>query len=141
MEISINYLAVVVAAIANMAVGYLWYGPVFGKQWKALMGFTPESMKQMKITPQMAMVGGVVTSLIMAYVLAHFINLGMAYFPDASALKAGIHTAFWAWLGFTATTIASSFLWEGKPFNLFLLNASQSFVALIVMSLILVLWP
>ncbi|HLD39833.1 MAG TPA: DUF1761 family protein, partial [Candidatus Nanoarchaeia archaeon] len=33
-----NYLAVLVAAIAAYVVGFLWYGPVFGKKWMALMG-------------------------------------------------------------------------------------------------------
>ena len=32
--VEINYLAVLVAAIASMALGFLWYGPLFGNQWK-----------------------------------------------------------------------------------------------------------
>jgi hypothetical protein len=44
-EITINYAAVLLAAVANMVVGMLWYGPLFGKQWQALMGFNADSMK------------------------------------------------------------------------------------------------
>lgn len=70
-EITINYLAVLLTAIVRMIVGILWYGPIFGKQWKKLMGFTDESMKVMKMKPMQATAGGFVTALIMAYVLAY----------------------------------------------------------------------
>jgi hypothetical protein len=39
--ITINYLAVIAAAIAAVGVGVLWYGPLFGKEWMKLMGYTP----------------------------------------------------------------------------------------------------
>ena len=47
MEIPINYLAVLAAAVSNMVLGFLWYGPLFGKTWSKLMGWgemTPEKM-------------------------------------------------------------------------------------------------
>ncbi|OGG44018.1 hypothetical protein A2841_04045 [Candidatus Kaiserbacteria bacterium RIFCSPHIGHO2_01_FULL_48_10] len=140
MEITINYYAVIAAALANMVIGFLWYGPVFGKYWKGLMGFTDESMKAMKMTPLMAMVGGLITALIMAYVLAHFATVFGAAIDTASVMGA-LTLAFWVWLGFTATTIAGSFLWEGKPVTLFVLNAAQSLVSLSAMALVLALWP
>ena len=48
MTAPINYLAVVLAALAAMVIGFVWYGPLFGKQWMALMGFTPQSMDEAK---------------------------------------------------------------------------------------------
>ena len=42
---NINYLAVVVAAIVNMALGSLWYGPIFGKAWIKMMKFSESDMK------------------------------------------------------------------------------------------------
>ncbi len=47
-QVPINYLAVVVAAIANMVLGFLWYGSLFGKQWIKLSGFTAEAMNEAK---------------------------------------------------------------------------------------------
>ena len=49
METNINYIAVVVAAVASMAVGFIWYGVLFRKQWMSLMGFTAGSMSNMKM--------------------------------------------------------------------------------------------
>ena len=130
-----NYLAILVAAVVDMIVGMLWYGPLFGKQWMAMMGFTPESMKSMKMTPKQAMLGGFVTALVFAYVLAMFADVF-----GALGVSGALSLAFWVWLGFVATMQAGSFLWEGKPFRLFVFNAVESFVAILAMALVVVLW-
>lgn len=140
MDITINYAAVITAAIANMAVGMLWYGPLFGKQWQKLMGFTTESMKAMKLSPFQAMLGGVVTALLLSVVLANDAFVWASFMNDTGTAMFALQLAFWIWLGYIATTQAGSFLWEGKPFMLFVLNATESFVALLAMSLILVFW-
>ena len=134
--ININYWAVLGAAVVNMVVGSLWFGPLFGKMWKNLMGFTDESMKKMSsLTMTQAMLGGAVTSLIMAYVLARFI--AMAGIMD---VKGALLLACWIWLGFMATVHAGMYLWEGKPFKLFVLVALESFVALHLMAVVLVMF-
>lgn len=133
-EISINYLALIVAAIANMAIGMLWYGPLFGKQWMAMTGLTKESMKDMPLKPWQAMIGGLITSLVIAYVLLFFTLTWV------TSLSEALMSAFWIWLGFVATTQLSGFLWEGKSFKLFLLNTGYSLVAYGVMAAILFLW-
>ena len=135
MEISINYLAVLAAGVVNMVVGYLWYGPLFGKMWKSLMGFTDESMKSMKMKPMTAMAFGFVVSLVMACALSRFVLLA-----GAINVMGAWQLAFWVWLGFLATTSISGFLWEGKPFSLFVLNAAEQLVAVFLMTLVLVLW-
>lgn len=131
----INWWAVLVAALAYMGLGSLWYGPLFGKQWMAYVGISEESMKKMPLTPLQAIIGGFVTACVMATVLS-FASLFFA----ATTLMHALLLAVWVWLGFVATTQAGSFLWEGKPFGLFVINASNSLVALVIMSLILVLW-
>ncbi len=40
MERKTNWIAIVVAVVAAMVVGFLWYGPVFGASWMASNGFT-----------------------------------------------------------------------------------------------------
>lgn len=131
----INWWAVVVSTIAYMGIGMLWYGPLFGKQWMAYVGLTPESMKKMPLSAVQAVAGGFVTAFVMSTVLSY-----ASLFFAAMTVTHALLLAFWMWLGFVATTQASSFLWEGKPFGLFLLNASNSLVSLIVISCILVLW-
>ena len=46
--IPINYVAVLVAAVANMILGSLWFGPIFGKMWVKASGMTREKMEEAK---------------------------------------------------------------------------------------------
>src|SRR3989344_8326514 len=98
MEVSINWVAVLVAAVVNMVVGSLWYGPIFGRAWKHMMGFTDDMMKSMRLSAMQAMVGGFITALIMAYVLAYFVAI-----YGAVDMQGAFELAFWIWLGFMAT--------------------------------------
>ena len=133
--VEINNLAVLVAAIASMVIGFLWYGPLFGNQWKKLMGFTDKSMKGMKMTPMQAMIGGFISTLLMAYILAHFVD-----YVQAKTIVEGIEAGFWIWLGFIATVQIGMVLWEGKPFKLFALNTLHYLVTLATMGAILAVW-
>ena len=116
----INWVALVAAAVASMVVGFIWYGPLFGKMWMKLSG-----MKEMGDKSQMPKTYAImfVASLVTAYVL--------------SVLGAGLMTTFWIWLGFQATLLLGSVLWEGKSWELYCLNASHQLVSLLAMSWVL----
>ena len=131
----VNYLAVLVAAVASFLLGWLWYGPLFGKPWMKLMNFDKNSMKSMKLSPVTAMILGFLTYLVIAYVLAGFISI-----LNSATIVEGIKIAFWIWLGFIATTTLGSFLWEGKSIKLYLLNNTYNLLNLLVMSAILTAW-
>lgn len=134
-SVMINYWAVLGAAVASFVIGFLWYGPLFGKQWMKLAGITPASMKKMKVTPVRAMSIGFIAVLVTAYVLSNFVHvLGIM------TLAAAVQFAFWTWLGLVAPVQLGSYLWEGKPFKLFVLNTAHNLVALIIMSGILAFW-
>lgn len=132
--IGIDYVSVLAATIGAYAVGALWYSVLFGKKWKELMGFTPESMKAMKMTPAMAMSLGFVSTLVMVYVLAHFSAVW-----GVSDIAGALTLGFWVWLGFQATILIQSYLYEGRSFALFALNAAHSLVSTEVACLILAL--
>jgi Protein of unknown function (DUF1761) len=38
MTLDINWLAVLVAAVVTFVLGGIWYGPMFGKVWRAAEG-------------------------------------------------------------------------------------------------------
>jgi hypothetical protein len=134
--VTVNYVAVLVAAIASMVIGMLWYGPVFGKQWMKLVEFTPQSKKRMGLgSASKSMTLGFIAALVTAYVLAHFV----AYVGAATA-GAGVQLALWLWLGIAAPLQLGAYLWEGKSFKLFVLNAAHTLVSLGVMAAILAVW-
>ena len=135
--VNVNYLAVLVAAIASMVVGFLWYGPLFGKMWMGLMNFDKKKMNEAKKKGMgKTYVLAFLTSLIMSYVLAHFVN-----YVQATTIVDGVVLGFWLWIGFFATTQLGMVLWEGKPTKLYLINTLHNLVALAVMGTILAVWP
>jgi len=134
--IIVNYWAVLVAAIAQMIIGALWYSPVlFGKQWMSMMNLTEESMKSKKKEAQRGYVLMFVLAVVMCYVLANVV-----VYAKATTMLDGMLTGFWLWLGFIATVTLGGFLWEGKPFKLYLLNVTYWLVTLVVTSAILAVW-
>jgi len=139
MEVNVNYLAIVVAAVASMVVGFVWYGVLFKKRWMSLMGITSDSMANMKMTANQAYMWQFVASLVMAYVLAHSLLFANAYL-NVGAIQAGVMVGFWNWFGFVAPVTIGIVLWENKPWTLWFLNVSNYLVSLIVMGVILSLW-
>ena len=129
---SVNLLAVVVAAIASMVIGMLWYGPIFGKQWIAHMGIKTKDMASMKKGAGKKSAQGFISTLVMSYVLAHFIA-----FTQAATIAEGAVIGFWLWLGFVATVTAGSVIWERRSKDLYFLNNAYQLVSLAVMGAIL----
>lgn len=136
MDISVNYLAIVVATVVAYAVGAVWHSPVgFGKMWMDLMGLKPYDMGKMPLTATQAMVIGFFVMLLQVFVLAHFLVL-----VGATTLNLALQLGFWVWLGFLAPTLANSWLWEGKSLKLFAFNAAYSLLSILVMVTVLGLW-
>ena len=136
LSFDINYIAVLASAIAGMVLGALWYGPLFGKRWIKLMNFSEKDIKKAKQKSMAkSYVGAFIGTLIFAYVLALMIvNLG------AATLAEGFVVAFLLWLGFIATSMLNSVIWEGKPVELYTIGIAHYLVVFLAMSAILVFW-
>ncbi len=125
-----------------MIIGFLWYGPLFGKPWSEMMGlgiFSPEAQKEMQKKMMPGYIASFIGALAMAFVLAHAIIFASAYLKT-SGVSAGLTGAFWNWLGFIAPVTIGVIFWESKPLKLWLINASYWLVSLLVMGVILSLW-
>jgi hypothetical protein len=76
-----------------------------------------------------------ISLLVMSYILAHFVD-----YLDASTMIEGVELALWVWLGFFATQMIGSVLWEDRPWKLYVINVGHYLVVLIIMAVILTLW-
>ncbi len=67
----INWWAVLVAAVVNMVVGFLWYGPLFSTVWLRLMDKRPEEIQggDSPLTYLIPVVGAFVSATVLAMVL------------------------------------------------------------------------
>lgn len=136
MDVSVNYLAVVLAALSTMVVGSLWYSPAgFYKQWVKLARVKTDTNLGTK--HMVWMFGSVfVASLVTAYILAHISYLSNTFFQN-SFLQDTMSTAFWLWLGFVATRFYVHDTFEGRRKLLTVLNAGHELVTLLVMAIII----
>ena len=142
-NIEINYLAIVIAVVANFLLGFVWYTPLFGKAWAKEMGMDPT-----KKAPAGALAKGmiimVIGNFLMAYVFAHNIAVwnpltwgqpASEMSPMATVFSAAIFT----WLGFYVPQDLSSIAWENKSWKLFFINTGYHLLSLIVVAAILIM--
>ncbi|MBX4189281.1 DUF1761 domain-containing protein [Candidatus Parcubacteria bacterium] len=136
--IDINYLAVVVAAVVQMVLGYLWYGPLFGKKWMALMDIDPNNMGDKSgMGKRYALM--FIGSLIMSWVLVYAITYaGLTI--GTIGVTLGLLIGLMNWLGFIAPVTLGSVLWENKSWKLWWLNNGYYIVSLLLMGAILAAW-
>jgi hypothetical protein len=125
---TINWLAVIIAAVSAFFVGGLWYGPLFGRAWMNAWNFTEEQLA----TRNMPMVFGV--SLTLSFIAAS--NLAMFIGAEAE-LAFGLFAGFAAGLGWVATFLGILYLFEQRSLELFMINGSYCVVALTLMGAIL----
>jgi len=134
MDVEVNWIAVVAAALSTMAVGSVWYAPqVFGKKWMELVKLDRKKAKEAGIKPILITL---VVSFISAYVLAHVAYLSNFYFAN-SFLQDSLSTAFWLWLGMTAARMITHDAFEGRPRELTIMNIAHEFVTFMVMGLVI----
>lgn len=137
MNVEVNYIAVLLAGVASMVVGFVWYSPLlFAKRWMKLQGHTEASMKAAQ--KQMGMMYGLsfVLALVTAYVLYHVMALSENFF-HYPMLQTGLTTAFWSWLGFVAPVQATDVIFGNKKWELFGINTGYQLVSLLVMAVVL----
>ena len=107
----INYLAVLIAAIAQFIIGGVWYMPIFGKLWGKMHGFdtlAPEVQERMRKGMWPFLILQFVMTLVTTVVYALLLN-GIDSTWNAYGL------AFFFWLGFVLPAQVSAVVFGGTP--------------------------
>ncbi len=126
---SIDWLAVLIAAVSAFALGGLWYSPLmFLKIWAKEAGIDMDPEKR----GSMAKIFGI--SFFLSFIASFF--LAMFIGPDAGA-PFGTLAGFMAGFGWVLTFMGIIYLFEGKSLRLFLVNAGYSVTSLTIMGLII----
>ncbi len=135
-SVAVNWMAVLLALIAQMVIGFLWYSPMlFLNQWLKLSGKKLSDIEKEKKDMPKTYFWMVVSTLVLTYVLSHTVK-----YAQASTVGDALLVGFFTWLGYVATTSANSVLFEGKPFKLYLLNNGHLLLGILVGSVILTVW-
>ncbi len=113
----LNYLAILVAAIAAFAWGAAYY-TTLSNQWLAAAGMTKEQLGQ-KRSP-VPFIISFVALIIMSWVLAGTVgHLG----PGQVTVKNGIISGLFLWLGFIATTVFVNNAYPGRKYSLSVIDS------------------
>ena len=131
----VNLLAVLVAGIVPMLIGSLWYGPLFGKRWMALMEMTADEIQE-GFNPVKTYGVSFLLSLVTAFVLAQLI----AEFAGGASAMVGVHVGLMALVAFVLPAAHQSVAFEKRKAGLAWLNVAYNGVALIGQAVVLALW-
>lgn len=127
---NINWLGVIVAALAGFFLGAIWFNQkVFGMAWMRGLGLSEEQLagrNMMKIMG-LALVAYVVMAL----------NLGL-FLQGRSDIQYGASLGFHVGLGAVAMMLAVFYLFEQRSLKIFLINAGYAVATLTIMGTIIV---
>jgi hypothetical protein len=113
----LNFLGILIAALAAFAWGTLYY-MTLSKQWLAAVGITREQMQTAR-SPAPFIIS-FVALVVMAWVLAGTLgHLG----PGQVTLKNGIISGLFLWLGFIATTVFVNNAYPGRKYSLSVIDS------------------
>jgi hypothetical protein len=135
----LNWLAVLVAAISTMVVGFVWYSPLlFAKPWMREMGYDPDDktkVQEMQKSAGPAYFGSLIAGFLSAFTLALFFH-----WLRVQDLHLGLMAGFHIWLGFVATVQFTGALFSKQSMKLFAINTGYQLVCYLSMSAILAAW-
>ena len=137
--LSVNYFAIVVGAVLSMAIGAVWYGPLFGKKWLEIVGATAEDLEARK---KMQAAAGPL--YVVQFVLTLFQVLVLAHLIADTTRVGGLERSLWIWAAFVIPTLAGAVMWtneEGRrKWARFLIQGGYQFTIFIVFGLLLQFW-
>jgi hypothetical protein len=126
-----NYIAIFVAAIVAMIVGFLWYSPVlFGSYWMKLMEYK-KNRKGMQKTYILTFIAAIISASVLRYLIK---------ITGAIGVGGGIKIGFFVWLGFTTTVQFTDWIFSDKKKELYILNTGYQLVSFLIMGVILSIW-
>ena len=97
--ISINFVAVLVAAVVAFILGFLFHGPISGKLWMKLANITPTGNEKFKdMISQMVwnLVVNIITASVMAMI---FVLVFSSPLMGPATWYRGAMVGIWVWLG------------------------------------------
>jgi hypothetical protein len=129
----INHWAVMVCAIANLALGALWYSPLlFYKEWMKENKFTDEDIKN--VNPAKTYSITLLISVIISYNLAFFLG------DDKTDMIWGTTAGFLAGFGFSALIFSVVALFEQRSWKYIFINGGYITIYFTLIGFIIGTW-
>ena len=131
-SVVINWLAIIVATVVNMVVGYIWYSPaLFAKPWAKLTGRKMNEMGDGSTSYLITTVGAFVQNLILSLVVG---------WAGVTTAARGAYLGILLWIAFVAVTQGVNTIFAGSRKKLWAINTGYFLVVLIINGAILAAW-
>ena len=130
----LNWVAILVAAIASFIFEALWYS-VFMNQWLAGIGRTREWLVSTGLNPSIQYATAILCSIIVAAVLTICIQAS-----GEQTARRGIICGAVIWFGFIATGWATEYIFEVRSLQIFVINTVYALIDLMLIGAIVGAW-
>ena len=135
----INLWAVLVAALATMVIGFLWYSPLlFARPWMVLMGCDPND--KAKLAEMQKSAGPMYAMSLAASVLSAAVLGKVIAISTVNTALYGMKIGLAVWLGFVTTVQLTNALFSKQPVKLYAINTGYQLVCYLVMGANLGAW-
>jgi hypothetical protein len=121
----INFLAVLVAAVAGWLVGAVWYG-VLGRQWMAALGRSEDARRSIPMI--IAFIAQIIMATMLAGLIGHLGPLNV---------ERGVVSGVLVWFGFVITTIAVANAFQQRKPMLTIIDGGHWLAVLVVQGAII----
>jgi hypothetical protein len=118
----LDWLAVVVGAIVFMVIGWIWYGPLFGKQWSAGTGMPMDS--------GMPSTDKIISTFVYSFVLSAAVN----YFGALDDFEHAVVSALLLGIFVIGAATYSQVVWERRKTNVWVIDTLYVFVAIAIVN-------
>jgi len=139
MELSaINWFAVIVATLAGFPLGFIWYGPLFGKPWMSSVGLSEEKIQHHSNMAKIFSVA-LVFQFVMAFCMAMFFYSDPAS-ADLVNASSGAFYGFLTGFGWVTMAVGVNAMFEQRSFAYVGIVGGYWIVVFTLMGLILGGW-
>lgn len=133
----INFLAVLLAALAAFILGFLFHGPISGKLWMKLANIVPTGNEKLSdMIPQM--IWNFIANFVTSYALAVvYVFAATSSLSSGPGVMTGIMCGILVWFGFLSTSSSIDVIWMNKSIKLWFFEVVCSLIVMITMGAIL----
>jgi hypothetical protein len=130
----VNWLAVLVGALAYFFLGAIWYSALFRNAWIKATGTNMNDPNARK---------GLAGILIASFILVLITSIGLALIitkVQSSGWMTGAKIGLIGGICFSAATICNSYLYEKRPIALSTINSLYNIVGCVIAGIIIAIW-
>lgn len=129
--LTLNWIAILLAALAMFILGAIWYTVLFGKAWQNLLGFSDEYLQQ----------GNMFAIFGSSFLYMIFMAVGLAFLmqhhPQAHDWWNGMKYGLWIGLFFVSAGLAINYIYQRHKTQLWFIDAAYTTLGLGLMGAIL----